>query len=51
MLNSLGVDLDDRWLRPRIVVPEDFHEAAVSRGSGIGHHDTEKSPLLRASPA
>ena len=35
----------------RVVVPEDFHEAAVARGARIGHHDTEEGTLLRARPA
>src|SRR6185369_9826403 len=42
VVDALFVDLDDRRLRARIVVTEDFDEGAVARGPRIGHDDAEE---------
>ena len=44
VLDALGVDVDDGRLRSRIVMSQDFHEAAVAGSARIGHHDAERSP-------
>src|SRR6266704_809109 len=48
--HAVGVDLDDRRLRTRVVIAEDFNEAAVACGPRVGHDHTEERTLFRTCP-
>src|SRR5262245_3467160 len=50
VLHALPVDFDDGGLGARIVVAEDFDEAAVARRARISDDDSEEWALLGTGP-
>src|ERR1035437_9105152 len=51
VVDALLLDIDERRLGARVVVAQDFDEAAVAGGARVGHHDAEERALLGTGTA